>query len=115
MCANGVPHRKFVPREEAKSPTIIPEVLLDTIVFDAYEYSKVVTFGIPRACLQTILPKDKFTILLMEVKFVDIVCGINPEYKHHFRFKDGRKAFIYAFSSQYMGLSSLLYFGTSYT
>ena len=37
MCANGAPHRKFVPREEARSPTISLEALIATMMIDAFE------------------------------------------------------------------------------
>ena len=41
--------------------------------------------------LQIDLTKDKFTLLLLEVESVDIMCDINIEYKNHVRFKYGRK------------------------
>ena len=87
MCSNGSPHRKFVPRKESKFPTITLEGLLSTIVIDAHEDSKVATFDVPGAYLQTDLPKDEFALLLMESKFVDIMCDINPKYKQHVCFK----------------------------
>ena len=81
MCANQAPHRKFVPREEEKLPEITLEGILGTMVVGSYEYRKVENFDLPRAYLQTDLPKDKFILLLMEDKFVDIMCDINMEYK----------------------------------
>ena len=48
------------------------------------------TFDVPGAYLQTDLPKDKFTLLLLEVNFVDIMCDINPDYNQHIRLKYGR-------------------------
>ena len=60
------------------------------MVIDAYEYRKVATFDVPGAYLHTDLYKDKFTILLLEGKFVDIICDINPKYKQHVSFKYGR-------------------------
>ena len=56
----------FVPREEAKSPKITLEGIMSTMVIDAYEDSKVVTFNIPGVYLQKDLPKDKFMIFWME-------------------------------------------------
>ena len=53
MYANRSPHCKFVPREEAKSPAITLEGLLDTMVIDSYEGRKVATFDIPVVCPQT--------------------------------------------------------------
>ena len=91
MCANGEPNQKFVMREEAKLPAITMEGILDTMVIDEYEYRKVATFDIPGTYLHIYLTKDKFTLLLLEGNFVDIVCDINPNYKQHVRFKYGRK------------------------
>ena len=61
------------------------------MTIDAYEYRKVANFDVPGEYLQTDLPKDKFTLLLTEVKFVDIMCDINTKHKKHVRFKYGRK------------------------
>ena len=61
------------------------------MVIDAHKDRKVVSFDVPGAYLQTDLPKDKSTILLLEGKCVDIMCNANTKYKQHFMFKDGRK------------------------
>ena len=63
------------------------------MVIDACEYRNVATFDIPGAYLETDFPKENFTLLLFEVKFVDIMCDINAEYKQHVRFKDSRNTF----------------------
>ena len=91
ICANGAPHQKFVPKEEAEFLTITLEGILVTMMIDAYEYRKVENFGIPAAYLQTDLPTEKFTLLLMEGNFMDIMCDINPNYKKHVKLKTGRK------------------------
>ena len=78
MCANGEPHHKFVPREEAKFPTITLGGLLITMVIYEYEDKKVATFNVPGEYLQIYLTKYKFTLLLMEGKFVYIMCDTNP-------------------------------------
>ena len=44
-------------------------------------------FDVPGSDLQIELTKDKFTLLLLEGKLVDMVCEINHEYKHHVRNK----------------------------
>ena len=80
MCANGAPHRKFVPREEARSPTISLDALVASMMIDSYERRKVAVFDIPGAYLQTDLPDDKFALLKLEGQFVDIMCEINSEY-----------------------------------
>ena len=91
MCANGAPHCNFLPRKEENSTTITLERLLYTMVIDSHEGRKVATFDVPGAYLHTYLPKDKFTLLLLEGNFVDIMCDINPEYKQHISTKDSRK------------------------
>ena len=63
------------------------------MVIDAYEYKKVANFDIPGEYLQTDLSKEKFTLLLLEGKFVDIMRGINPDYKQHVTLNHGRKTF----------------------
>ena len=64
MCANGAPHRPFVPREEARSKTMTLEALLCSMMIDAYEQSAVATLDIPGAYLQANLPDDKFALFL---------------------------------------------------
>ena len=81
MCANGAPCHKFVPRDESKSLKITMELLLPTMVIDAYEDRKVAAFNVHKLYPQIDLPKDKFTLLFMEGEFVDIMCDINTEYK----------------------------------
>lgn len=44
LCANGAPHRRFVPREEARSPTMGLESLITSMMIDAYEGRKVSIF-----------------------------------------------------------------------
>ena len=93
MCANGAPHSKFLPREEAKSTKITLEVLLSIMVIDEYEGRKVENFDVPGEYLQIDIPKNNSMLLLLEGKFVDIMCDINPEYKQHVKNKEGRNAF----------------------
>ena len=93
MCANGAPHRKFVLREDARSPTLFLEALIMTLTIDAHERRKVTVFDVPGAYLQIDLPKDKFVLLMLEDQFLDIMCSINPKYYVHVRTEGGRKFF----------------------
>ena len=79
MCAKGAPHRKFVSREEVRSPTLSLEALIMSLKIYAHERRKVMVFELPGAYLHTDLPKDKFLLLMLEDQFVDIMCSINPE------------------------------------
>ena len=81
-------------------------------MIDVYEDRKVATLDLPGAFLQTEHPKDKFTLLLQEGKFVGIVFDINPKYKQHVRFKYSRKIFYLRIIKAINGLfeSSLLWY-----
>ena len=91
LCANGSPHRRFVPREEARSPTISLEALMVSLMIDAYENRKVSIVDVPGAYLQTDIPEGKFVLLLLENEFVDIMCKVNPEYTEYVRTENGKK------------------------
>ena len=62
MCSNGEPHHNFVLGKESNSPMITLEVLLNTMVIDAYEDRKVDNFNVTGLYLHIDLPKDKFTL-----------------------------------------------------
>ena len=91
MCANGAHYQHFLLSEEAKFPIINLECVLFIMLIDAYEDRKVANFDTSGVYLQADLTKEKFTILLMESRFGNILCDINTEYKQHLRFKDGMK------------------------
>ena len=91
LCANGAPHRKYVPREEAKSPTVSLDGLLCTAIIAAHEKRKVTLFDVPGAYLQADIPPDKFRILKLEDNFVEIMCQVNNQYSKHVRVKGGKK------------------------
>lgn len=91
MCANGAPHRNFIPREEAKSPTVSQDGLLCMAIIAAHERRKVGSFDVPGAYLQADVPSDKFRILKLDGKYVDIMCEVNLEYKQYGRLENGRK------------------------
>ena len=65
MCANGAPHQKFVPREEARPPTLYLEALIMSLTIDAHERRKVTVFDVPGEYLQTDLPNDKFVLMML--------------------------------------------------
>ena len=91
MCANGAPHRKFVPREEAKSPTVSTDGLFSTAVIAAHEKRHVITFDVPGAYLHANIPDGKFRILMLEGKYVEIMCSVNPEYEQFVQIERGVK------------------------
>jgi len=90
-CADGSKHRKFVPREDASSPTLAVESLMALLVVFAHEKRDVAVFDVPGAYLHAELPADKFVLLKIEGQFVDIMTDVNPEFKEDVRFENGKK------------------------
>ena len=90
-CADGSPQRKFIPREEATSPTLSMEALMGLLLINAYEGRDVAIFDVPGAYLHAKIPDSKFAILKIEGEFVDIMCDVNPEYKEDVRYENGKK------------------------
>ena len=88
-CADGHKQRKYVSREETASPTVSTEALLATAIIDAYEKRDVTVFDIPGAYLHA--DYDKFVLLKLEGRFVDIMCQVNPDLKKYVRHENGKK------------------------
>jgi len=84
-CADGSTQRKYVPREEASSPTLSFEALMGIVLVSAYEQRDTAISDVPGAYLHAEMPDDKFTILKIEGEFVDIMYEVNPEYKDDVR------------------------------
>jgi len=72
MCTNGAPLRQFVPREEVKPPTVSLVELFATMPIDAHEGREVPTFDVRGAYLHADITYDKFILLPIEGRFVDI-------------------------------------------
>ena len=72
-CANGAPQRKYIPREEASSPTLKLESLMALILINAYEKRDVAIFVVPGAYIFADIDKNKFAQLKIEEKFVKIM------------------------------------------
>ena len=62
-CADGSSQRKYVPCEEAASPTISLESIMALLLINAYEKRDVAIFDVPGAYLHADVPDDKFIIL----------------------------------------------------
>ena len=90
-CADGSSQRKYVPREEASSPTISLESIMALLLINAYEERDVTIFDVPGAYLHADVQEEKFAILKIEGDFVDIMCDVNPEYKPYVRYEHGKK------------------------
>ena len=73
MCVNGAPHRNYVAREEAKSPTVSMETLFATMLIDGHENRRMYNFDVPGAYLHVDILENKFVLLLIEGCFVDVM------------------------------------------
>ena len=83
-CANGRKQRKYLRDDENyPSPTASLELIMTTLVIDAYEGRDVAIADVPGAYLHAKLPESKTVILRMTDIFVDIMCEINEEYRKH--------------------------------
>jgi len=65
-----------------------------TTLIDAVEDRDVAIFDVPGAFLQACFPDDKFVVVIIEGKFVDIMCEVNTELKKFVRYENGKKVLI---------------------
>ena len=91
ICADGSTQRKYIPREEASSPTLSLEALMALLLINAFEERTTAVFDVPGAYLHAEMPDDKFAILKVKGLFVDIMVQVNPEYGDDVRLEHGVK------------------------
>ena len=73
-CANGRPQRKYISKEESRSPTVSLYALMGSCVMDAIEGRKVVTVDIPEAFLQGDWPQhEHLGYIRFEGEMVDMI------------------------------------------
>ena len=90
-CADGSVQRGYISKEDSSSPTISLQALFATWIIDSIEDRKVQTFDVPGVYLHAEIPEDERVFMKFEKEFIDIMCEVNPEYKEHVRFKNGKK------------------------
>ena len=90
-CASGSTQKGYIPREDASSPTISLEVIMDTLAVDKYEIQDVEIFDVPGDYLSADIPDGKYVRIKLEGKLVDIKCGVNPYHIPNIRYKNGKK------------------------
>ena len=82
-CANGSKqHRYLKDFESVASPTVSTDALMLTLLIDAIEGRDVATFDVPGAYLHANIPEDKRVLLRLDGQFVDIMVGVNPDFKN---------------------------------
>jgi hypothetical protein len=66
-CINGAPQRKYIPKEEAASPTVLTKSTFITAAVAAKEKRKVQCYDIPSAFVNTDVDKDVLMVLRGEL------------------------------------------------
>ena len=56
------------------------ETLLAQLTINTFEERAMAIFDVPGAYLNSSIPEDKFLLLKLEDKFVNIMCEVNPEF-----------------------------------
>ena len=94
-CADGSKQRRYLKEfETVASPTLSLDGLFGSTLIDVYENRDVATCDVPGAFLHPVLPPGKRLFLCLRGQMVDIMCGVNPEYRRHVIFK-GEKKILY--------------------
>ena len=115
-CADGSGQRKYVPREEAASPTLSLESLMSLLLISAHEERDTAVFDVPGAYLHADIPGDKFVILKVEGEFVDIMCQVNPEFTTYVRRENQKKVlYLQILKALYGMIESALLWYSLYT
>ena len=90
-CADGSIQRDYVLRDKASSSTLSNEALIAILLINSFEQRDVAVFDVPDIYLHANIPDEKFALLKIEGKFVDIMCNINQEYTKDTQYKGNKK------------------------
>ena len=90
-CVDGSTHRGYIPREYGSFPTIYLEVIVATLVMDAYEVRCLAIFDVPVAYFNAYIPDDKDVKIKLEGEFVGIICDVNPDQIPNIQYENGKK------------------------
>ena len=81
-CANGSKKRMYLKEyESVASPTVMLEGLYGMLLIGPYERRKHISFNVPGTFLHAPSPDDKMMLLKLKVRFVDLICEVNPAHK----------------------------------
>ena len=91
-CADGLPQRDYITKEESSSPTVSLYALMGSCVMDALDDRKVITVDIPGAFLQGDWPQDEHPgYIMFEGIMVEMICEIDPSYHKNIIWSKYRK------------------------
>ena len=72
-------------------PIVSSEKLFCTLIIYAHEGTDVDNFDVTGAYLHGEIPTDRRILMKLRGDFVEIMCQVNPEYKQHARYENGKK------------------------
>ena len=88
-CADGIPQRCYISKEDASSPTISLGSLFFSLVIYSHEVICADVFDVPGSYLNTDMIGENSIVLTIEGVFVDIIFEVNPEHKKMYVWKMG--------------------------
>ena len=84
--------------------------LFCTLIIDAHKGRKVSTFYIPGSYLHAEMPKDERLLMKLRGYFFYIMCQVNPKYKQHMRYENGKNVlYLLVFRAIYGCIYSALF------
>ena len=77
--------RDWLSREDTSSPTASLEAIFATCVIDAYENRDVMSLNIPNAFVQTMMPKNANSRVMMKITglLVNMLIKVDPSYRDY--------------------------------
>ena len=85
--------REWLTREDTSSPTASLEGIIITCVIDAYEHRDMMSLDIPNAFIQTMMPEDPTSRVMMKITglLVDMLIRLNPMYRDYVVMENGKR------------------------
>ena len=80
-CANGAPQRKYIPKEDATSPTVNNDSIFITSAVGAYEGRHFATSDLPGAFCNTPLTDETVIMVLRGGELCELMVRTNPKYR----------------------------------
>ncbi|CAJ1970174.1 unnamed protein product [Cylindrotheca closterium] len=85
--------REWLSREDTSSPTAALEAIMITCVIDAYEGRDMMSLDIPNAFIQTQMPMDAKSRVMMKITglLVDMMIRLEPRYRDYVVIENGKR------------------------
>jgi hypothetical protein len=92
-CADGRPQWAYIPRKEARSPTVSIQAVVLTSIIDAFEGRDVATVDIPGAFMQAHM--DDLVHVRLTGQMVDLLLEIDETTCEPYVTREGREKVLY--------------------